>query len=53
MAAAAGGSDERIAWANRMRLLLSPKGAVNADGSIKQARAGTARVGCVQKLGAG
>ena len=38
MAASAGAADDRVAWANRMRLLLSPKGAVNADGSIKQAR---------------
>jgi len=50
MAAAASGSDERIAWANRMRLLLSPKGALNADGSIKQARSGTERVGSAQTL---
>ena len=40
--------DERVAWANRMRLLMSPKGAVNADGSIKQARAAAARVGAAQ-----
>jgi hypothetical protein len=30
--------EDRVAWANRMRLLLSPKGSVNEDGSIKQAR---------------
>jgi hypothetical protein len=40
MAAAVAEGEDRVAWANRMRLLMSPKGSVNADGSIKQARLG-------------
>jgi hypothetical protein len=36
MAAPAPAIEDRTAWANRMRLLLSPKGSVNDDGSIKQ-----------------